>query len=139
MAITKLSPADAQEAIQEWKAAVGALLGQVQQWVTEDRPEWIIESSTANVSEASSGSYTIPVLEISAQNGRLILEPVGRDVFGAKGRIDLYAWPSLYRVMLLRSYTNQGWVIRTESGIDWPQPWAKNSFLAVADQLLRAA
>ena len=139
MPITKLSPADAHEANQEWAAAVGTLLQQVQEWVTEDRPEWTIEFSNADVTEASSGSYTISVLELSAPNGRLILEPVGRDVFGARGRIDLYAWPSLYRVMLLRSFTSDEWVIRTESGIDWPQPWGKLGFLAVADRLLKVA
>ena len=139
MPITKLGPLEAQKAIQEWTAAVNALLQQVQRWIEEDRPDWEIDFSSADVTEASSGSYTIPVLEISNPAGRLILEPVGRDVFGAKGRIDFYAWPSLYRVMLLRSFADEEWVIRTESGIDWPQPWGKHSFLTVAEQLLSAA
>lgn len=139
MPITKLGPREAEEAIQEWTAAVGALLHQVEQWVAEDRKEWKIEFSSADVTEASSGSYTIPVLEIVAPNGRLMLEPVGRDVYGARGRIDLYAWPSLYRVMLLRSFASDEWGIRTGSGIDWPQPWGREGFLAVADRLLSAA
>lgn len=139
MPITKLGPREAEEAIQEWTAAAGALLHQVEQWVAEDRPEWRIEYSSADVTEVSSGSYTIPVLEIVAPNGRLMLEPVGRDVYGARGRIDLYAWPSMYRVMLLRSFASDEWVIRTESGIDWPQPWGKPGFLAVADRLLKVA
>ena len=139
MPITKLSPREAQEAIQEWKAAVHTLFQEVQQWAAEERPDWQIESSSADVIEASSGSYVIPVLEISNLTGRLILEPVGRDVIGAKGRIDLYAWPSLYRVMLLRSFVGDEWVIRTESGIDWPQFWGKTSFLTIADQLMSAS
>ncbi len=139
MPITKLSPVEAREAIQEWTAAVNALFQQVQQWIAEERPNWQIEFSSADVTEASSGSYAVPVLEISAPIGRLMLEPVGRDVFGARGRIDLYAWPSHYRVMLLRSFTSDEWVIRTGSGIDWPQPWGKPGFLAVADRLLSAA
>ena len=139
MPITKLSQADAQEAIQEWTAAVGALLARVQEWAAEDRPKWGFEFSTADVTEASSGSYTVPVLELVAPNGRLMLEPIGCDVYGANGRIDLYAWPSLYRVMLLRSFAGDEWTIRTESGIDWPQPWGKPGFLAVADRLLSAA
>lgn len=139
MPITKLNPTEAQEAIAEWQSAVSAVLQQVREWIAEDRPKWQSETSSAGVTEESSGRYTIPVLEIIAANGRLILEPVGRDVYGAKGRIDLYAYPSLYRVMLLRSYADGEWVMRTGSGIDWPQPWGKEGFLAVADRLLDAA
>lgn len=138
MPITRLSPQDAQAAIQGWTDAVNALFQQVQQWITEERPEWQIEFTTADITEESLGRYTTRVMEISAHSGRLILEPVGRDVFGADGRIDLYAWPSLYRVMLLRSFAGDEWVIRTSSGIDWPQPWSQPGFLAVADRLLRA-
>ncbi len=139
MPITKLGPTEAQEAIAEWQSAVLAMFQQVEQWINEARPEWQIEFSSDTVTEESSGRYTISVLEIAAPNGRLILEPVGRDVYGANGRIDLYAYPSLYRVMLLRSYADGKWVMRTGSGIDWPQPWGKEGFLAVADRLLDAA
>ncbi len=139
MPITKLNPTEAQKAIAEWQSAVSAVLQQVREWIAEDRPKWQIETSSADVTEESSGRYTIPVLEISAPSGRLILEPVGLDVFGAHGRIDFYAWPSLYRVMLLRrSALSKDWVIRTESGINWPNPWSKDSFLAIAEQFLSA-
>ncbi len=139
MPITKLSPTDAEAAIEEWKSAVSAVFTQVQHWVAEDRPDWQIAFSSMDVTEASSGKYTIQILEISAPIGQLMLEPVGRDVFGAKGRIDLYAYPSHYRVMLLRSYSDGEWVMRTGSGINWPQPWGRDGFLAVADRLLDAA
>ena len=140
MPITKLSPADAHEAIQEWTSAASALFEQVQQWVAEERPEWQFEFSTTEVTEESLGHYSTRIMEISAPSGRLILEPVGLDVFGARGRVDFYAWPSLYRVMLLRSPdSNTGWIIRTDSGINWPNPWGKDSFLAIAEQFLSAA
>ncbi len=138
MPITKLSPADARDAIQEWTSAVTALLEQVQHWVAEERPEWRVELTPTDVMEESLGRYVTQTMEISATSGRLVLEPVGLDVFGARGRIDFYAWPSLYRVMLLRSSAEAEWAIRTSSGIDWPQPWGKAGFLAVADRLLRA-
>lgn len=140
MPITKLSPQEAQREIAEWTKSVEDLFHQVQQWVAEERPEWQLKFSTADVTEESLGRYAIQVMEIDARSGRLILEPVGLDVFGARGRVDFYAWPSLYRVMLLRSSTSsKEWVIRTESGINWPNPWGKDSFLAIAEQFLSAA
>ncbi len=140
MPITRLSPQEAQREILDWTASVDALFQQVQQWVAEERPDWQIEFSTADVTEESLGRYVTRVMEISALSGRLILEPIGLDVFGARGRIDFYAWPSLYRVMLLRSSAlSQDWVIRTDSGINWPNSWGKDSFLAIAEQFLSAA
>ena len=140
MPIIKLSPEDAREAIREWTEAADSLFQQVQQWVAEDRAQdWRISLSLVDITEESLGSYGTQVMEINTHGGRLVLEPVGRDVLGAKGRIDLYAWPSLYRVMLLHSFKEEGWIIRTESGINWPNPWGRTSFLEVAEQLLSAS
>lgn len=30
------------------------------------------------------------------------------------------------------------WVVRTESGLDWPHPWGRETFLALAEGLLKA-
>ena len=140
MPITRLSHAEAQKEIREWTAAVDILFRQVQNWIADAHSEgWQLTFSSAEVTEESLGSYGIRVMEINANPGRLILEPVGLDILGARGRIDLYAWPSLFRVMLLRSFQEDSWTIRTESGIDWPNPWGKDSFLAIAEQLLAAA
>ena len=42
----------------------------------------------------------------------------------------------MFRVMLLRQ--SDQWIIRTESGLDWPQAWSQETFLTLADGLLRA-
>jgi len=68
------------------------------------------------------------------------LEPIARGTVGAQGRVDLYAWPSLFRVMLLHKPRGKDrpleWVVRTESGLDWPQAWSRETFLTLADGLL---
>ena len=72
----------------------------------------------------------------AAAQGRLILEPIARGVLEAQGRVDLYAWPSLFRVMLLHKPLGKdrglAWGMRTESGIDWPQPWGRETFFTLA-------
>ena len=74
----------------------------------------------------------MPVLTIHAPQGRLILEPIARGIVGAQGRVDLYAWPSLFKVLLLHKPRGKDrpleWVVRTESGLDWPQPWGVRHF-----------
>ena len=66
-----------------------------------------------------------------------MFRPIGWNTLGSKGRIDLYAWPTLYRVMPLRR-SDDSWVVRTESGIDWPHPWGKETFVELARGLVKA-
>ena len=82
-------------------------------------------------------AYRVPVVTIHAPQGRLILEPIARGTLGAQGRVDLHAWPSLFRVMLLHRPRGKDrpleWVVRTESGLDWPQLWNRETFLTLAE------
>lgn len=123
----------------QWVAEVAALVQAVTAWATEAAAAhgWSLEPGTLDLSEeVVGGAYTVPSLVIHAGENDLHLEPIARGVLGAEGRVDLYAWPSLFRVMLLRK--NGGWVVRTESGLDWPQPWGRDTFVALAEGLLKA-
>src|SRR5438094_155105 len=101
MSEQQLAPVDAESAREEWFRAVTALTEQVGEWAA--RWNWPVERKTLDVTEELLGTYGVPMLEIQTEWGPLFLEPVARYVMGAEGRVDLYAYPSLYRVMLLRS------------------------------------
>ena len=129
--------AEAAETRTAWVSNVMDLGNEVKSWASARG--WAVAQADEELSESVvGGAYTVPRLKIDAPEGRLILEPVARGVVGAEGRVDLYAWPSHYRVMLLRR-SGGDWVIRTESGLDWPQPWNRETFLTVAQGLLNAA
>jgi|SRR5579884_313616 len=132
----RLDQASIAEIIPEWLDAINRLFADVAGWAQEQN--WTVASSTTEISEESLGKYTAPVLTIDAQNGRLVLEPIARIVIGGKGRIDLYAWPTLYRVMLLRRSKDTVWVVRTDSGLAWPNPWGRETFISIANGLLEA-
>jgi hypothetical protein len=135
MKTMKLKPAEAARAKDEWLQAVGELEQQVRQWA--EAQGWTVEQSEREVDDAYIGTYKAPVLEISTPQGNVHLEPIGIDVPGARGRVDLRAWPSLYRVMLMRK-PDQRWVVRTESGINWPHPWGVGTFVELTEGLLGA-
>jgi hypothetical protein len=126
---------EAQVVLAEWAEAVEALVHDVEQWC-RDRG-WATERSLGDVDEELLGVYQTPVLNIETDKGRLVLEPIARMVVGAEGRVDLYAWPTLFRVMLLYTSGHRTWTVRTDSGIDWPQPWQRDTFYALAEGLLR--
>jgi len=124
---------------EQWVEQVTALVGEAEGWAVaaQEARGWAVERRTHEIEEeVVGGAYVVPGLRVSAGEDELRLEPVARGVLHADGRVDLYAWPSLFRVMLLRK--NGGWVVRTESGLDWPQSWGRETFLTLADGLLRA-
>jgi hypothetical protein len=131
----KLKPAEAARIREEWLNAVDALRGQVREWA--EQQGWKVEQSEREITELDLGTYRVPVLQIDTPRGQVVLEPQGQDILGGGGRVDLYAWPTHYRVMLLRK-SGQDWVVRTESGLNWPHPWGPSTFAELAEGMARA-
>ena len=130
---------------ENWEHNTGLLADDVQTWAAQEAAarSWRVDhEETELAEEVVGGAYRVPVITIHAPQGKLVLEPIARGVLGAQGRVDLYAWPSLFRVMLLHKPLGQGrgleWVVRTDSGLDWPQPWGRETFLTLAEGLLNA-
>lgn len=125
---------------QAWVRDMNELADVTQAW--SERQGWNVSRSETEIAEeVVGGAYQAPVLTIDGPEGRLILKPVARGGLGADGRVDLYAWPSHYRVMLLHTTHRRdapSWIIRTESGLDWPQPWGEETFAAIARGLMKA-
>jgi hypothetical protein len=131
--VRKLSPEEATAFRDEWLQTVQDMIALVRGWA-ENRG-WISEEERHEVREERLGTYDVPVLGIDTPHGRLVFEPIAREVIGAEGRIDLYAWPSLFRVMLLRK-SDMSWIVRTDSGVNWPNPWNEKTFGELALGLL---
>ena len=129
----------------DWERHTVMLADDVQTWAAQEAEArgWRVEREEKELAEeVVGGAYRVPVVTIHAPQGRLILEPIARGTVGAQGRVDLYAWPSLFRVMLLHKPRGKDrpleWVVRTESGLDWPQAWGRETFLTLAEGLLNA-
>lgn len=116
--------------------SVDRLARQVEAWAQEE--QWAVVRSDTELTEEHFGSYQMPILTIEHPSGRLILEPLPHSLSGT-GRVKLYAWPSLYRVRLLHDVQNNGWTILTDSGIPIRQPWNKQTFITLAQDLLNAS
>lgn len=108
------------------------MLADVRNWATSEG--WEVEESETTITEQYLQTYAAPVLTIRLPNGRVHVEPVARLVLGAEGRVDLFAWPSLVRVMLLRK--GEIWIVRPEMGPSWPRPWGRDTFVELARLLV---
>jgi len=109
----------------DWVSLVQDLCGTIESWARERK--WFVHREEKTITEEHLGSYAVPVLLIQAGQGRIHVEPIGRNIIGAEGRIDISSFPSLNRMLLIR--VNGRWVLRTDSGVDWPDHWSKKAFV----------
>jgi hypothetical protein len=121
----------------EWLHTVEDLKQLIAAWVAEE-PGW----STANgeehrLQEDPIGVYSVTSMDIHTPEGRLVLEPIARN-YPARGIVELYAWPTLFRVRLLRDAAKSGWRVRTDSGIFLREEWTRENFIALVNDLLVA-
>lgn len=123
--------------LDEWLRLVGGLEGGITAWC--EGQGWAITRSEADVRDARPhyGSYVIPVLSVETPDGRLFVEPTAHALDGT-GLVQLYAWPTLFRVRLLYRGGVAGWEILTDSGIPWHEDWNEKTFLLLAHDLLNA-
>jgi|SRR6185437_3113820 len=119
----------------QWLGWMESIASDVKVWA--ESAGWLVHRNQKEMDEPGLGNYEAPVLQIKTPSGHLIVEPVALQVIGAQARIDLYAWPSLNRVKLVR--IKDQWTVRTDSGIDWPKAWSRETFLELAQQLTSAA
>lgn len=123
----------------EWVRDVNALIDQARAWASQQG--WPTTLDTVTRTETGVGTYTVPVLTAEVPGGRLILEPIAHRTPELNGRVDLYAYPTLARMLLLRDPETvpTPWVIRTSDGVSWPQPWSQETFYHLAKGLLHGA
>ncbi len=91
--------------VEQWVEQVTALVYDAKAWAVaaKDAHGWAVARRTHEIAEdVVGGACVVPVLRLSAGADELRLELVARGVLHADGRVDLFAWPSMYWVMLLR-------------------------------------
>ena len=125
------------QALSGWLQDLDSVLREVETWAAEEG--WHTRRFYRRTSEDAFGEYDVPVLDIEVEepHGRIVLEPVGRNVLGAAGRIDVYAWPAMLRVKLLRVPATNEWIVRTDSGVNLPGGWNKQTLLHMVSDWLK--
>jgi hypothetical protein len=84
--------ADAKERRDEWISAVNSLYDKVENWLKpfSDKKYLTVIRTPMQKTEELLGDYEIDTLEIRAGDETVVMEPFGRNVIGALGRIDVF-------------------------------------------------
>lgn len=123
----------------QWIKDTNDLMSQVKEWSVQ--AGWTTKADEVTVTENAVGTYSVPVLTISSPEGQLTVEPIALRTPELDGRVDLYGYPSLARMLLLRDTegANTVWRVRTNDDVDWPLAWGQETFYQIAKGLLRVS
>ena len=155
------NPTDASAMRSEWLRAIDDLYQDVEGWAKDWLAElgwnssygWDVLRTTTEVEDDFSNSrYVAPVLEINAlthllwlpperrmvPEQKLVFTPIFLNLGTGTGWLDLTAWPTHYRVRFQHDLGQDDWIIKTDSGLKWPNPWGRDTFVELAEGLLEA-
>ncbi len=94
--------------LSEWLSQLEQLFNDIERWLEPAKKEGLeIGRSKVEISEERLGTYVAPVLEIAFAGTKVRLEPVGRQVVGALGRVDIYSPLGVNKLVLL----TDGWYL----------------------------
>jgi len=118
-----------------WLAKLRDLMDSMRSWAEQRR--WLVDEHQKVIEEDHIGRYTVPTLFIQAPNGKIVIEPIGCNIIGAQGRVDVESFPSLNRLLLI--LVDGQWKVETDSRVGWPEPWGEQAFVKLVDALTSAA
>jgi len=73
-------------------------------------------------------------LSIETNEGRIHLEPVGKQ-WNGHFRVNLYAYPTLLNVRLIKEMKSKTWQVVTDSGIPFHWDWNKDNFVRLVHDI----
>lgn len=97
-----------------WLYCINDLYDDVERWFPDYKEEGFMvfdRSKEKTISEKDIETYTIHILEIDIEGDIIVFEPIGTNVVGAFGRIDVYLrGHKADQVMLLLTYQEDNYV-----------------------------
>ncbi len=126
------NPAHWDQRRMEWVASVKKLVDQLADWAAA--AQWTVERGSKTISEKKTEAYEVPTLLIHIGDDEIRVNPIGKLLFRAEGRVDLEARPTLNRVKLIADGSE--WKIITESNVPIRSPWNFETFVQLVRDLL---
>ena len=117
---------------EHWVARVDALISQMAAWSRAQG--WTVECHAKTVSEKGLGTYSMPAIIVSLTGGQIMVNPIGLQVVGGNGRVDLEAIPTLARIKLIAD--DSGWNAYADPNVPLRLVWNQENFVRLAQDLL---
>ena len=135
----KKAGVDYSKIYKEWEDEIASLYGQISSWLSPLTKDKLVnfEEYPTTLREDILGEYSITCLRITLANGVTIsIEPVGRFILGAQGRVDISNGSRKY--VLLRFKSGE-WKFQLRKGIGFRSqlvPLSEESLISVIEDLI---
>jgi hypothetical protein len=97
--------------LKEWQEVVSNLLSKIETWLAPALSEGLnLKRYETEIDEEGLGKYVAPALELEFEGIRVKIEPVGRLVIGARGRVDISSPLGVYHLVRLDP-DKDGWYL----------------------------
>ena len=126
----------------EWINSVNLLFNTIQDdWFSDLKDEGLLKFETlpVSISEEHIGAYTINKMEITYSTSCIVLAPVGRNIVGGEGRIDLYQKGEFGKGLMLILFRENGtdnWFVIRKDSMREKELLSKSSFEKIIEQLI---
>lgn len=117
-----------------WIIQVQELCAEVKKWAQDE--SWSVHEDFKKISEDHIGSYKVPCLILQSPQGRVHIDPIGCNIVGADGRVDIFTFPGLNRMLLIR--IGDHWELQTDARVAWSKSWSKETFVDIVKALAAA-
>lgn len=95
----------------EWINQVKVLFGHIKGYFVRYENSVSIEEKTLSINEEYIGHYTIPQLVVKFNNDTVTFTPIGRNIIGAQGRVDMEGKAGRVKFVLVREIDNSPQVV----------------------------
>jgi len=103
------------EDIKEWIQTVNALYGEIEKWLAEEKKAGLVKFHRSNIYLPYvniKGDYEITRLSLEFPGDYIFVDPEGRYIFGAIGRVDIYNSKNpIEKFTVLRMKNDKKWYI----------------------------
>ncbi|HAF71287.1 MAG: hypothetical protein XD60_1827 [Acetothermia bacterium 64_32] len=102
---------------EEWQKAVSNLFEKIENWLAPASSEGLnLKWYETELDEGDLGKYVAPALELEFEGIRVKIEPVGRLVIGARGRVDISSPLGVHHLVRLGPEEDDWYLVR--DGVD---------------------
>jgi len=104
---------NADEEKKKWIIAVNCLLNNIKQWINDSVEEGLIQISNKDIEieEELLGKYKIQSVILKTKWDSIYIEPIGRMIIAAIGRVDIYNAKGNYTLLLT---SDRGWLVKID-------------------------
>lgn len=119
---------------EQWQQQVKEFMAQINNWLKPLAQQQLLnlQEGQIQLDEEHIGSYEATTLEITIGGKRIKIQPVGRLIIGALGRIDISSSKGSYIVLY---HEQQGWIYRNAHRREQFAVFNENNFMELIREL----